>query len=119
MNYRPLAILIALVFAACGRSYMDTPEIAAERKAMEADGWTFVEVVGDDVRSKTKDREIRKSDPAGALTVYAASSGIDGHGLSDKEWEKRYQEEGHEFLEVKIMTSPSDCYSIVFRRKSP
>ena len=84
---------------------------------MQRDGWSFLEMVGEAHSKPDPDgRELRRSDSTGSLTVYAMNTGIDGHGSREQEWKKTFKQEGFEFLEVKIMTSPADGYSLVFRR---
>ncbi len=61
-------------------------------------------------------RSIRRSNDTGSLTVYAMNTGVDGHGSRQEEWKETFKEDGFEFLEVKIMTTPADGYSLVFRR---
>lgn len=84
---------------------------------MQSEGWEYVEIVGE-ARSKPETRELRRSDSTGSLTVYAASTGVEGDGSRAKEWRRKFKSDGFDFLEVKTMTSPAGGYSLVFRRKS-
>lgn len=106
---------IGLFFlSACGREPADRPEIQREIELMRNKGWEFVEMVGE-ARSTPDVREIRHCDESGALTVRAMNSGANGNDY--ERFTETFKEEGFEFLEVKIMTSPADGYSLVFRKR--
>jgi hypothetical protein len=108
----------AMFLSACGRDQNDRPEIKSEIDKMRNQGWDFVEMVGE-AHSMPKMREIRHSDANGSLTVYAGNTGIDGYGNRQQTFSKTFRDEGYEFLEVKIMTSPADGYCLVFKKPQP
>lgn len=83
---------------------------------MKNEGWDFLEMVGE-AHSEPETREIRHSDSSGSLTVFAGNTGVDGYGHKQQNFNKTFKNEGYEFLEVKIMTSPADGYSLVFQRR--
>jgi hypothetical protein len=100
----------------CGRKPVDDPLVAAEKVQWVSAGWEFVAVVGAP-RGNVETREVRFTDPqTGKLTVIAPASGLPGESRGPEE-SRTFQERDYQFLEVKIMTSPADGYSIVFRRK--
>jgi hypothetical protein len=113
-----IVVILALFLSACGgRDFTKQPEVKAEIAARQGEGWDFVEMVGEaHGKPDPNGRSIRRSDDAGSLTVYAMNTGVDGHGSEQKRWERTFRQDGFEFMEVKIMTSPADGYSLVFRR---
>jgi hypothetical protein len=91
--------------------------VIAEKAEWISNGWEFVTVVGVP-RGNVEAREIRYSDPkTGSLIVIAPASGLPGESRGPEQ-RRTFQEQGYQFLEVKIMTSPADGYGIVFRKKA-
>lgn len=107
---------IALLLMGCERKFTDRPEVEREIKLLRNQGWYFVEMVGE-AHAMPLTREIRRSDVNGNLTVYATNTGVDGMGDRQQSFRKTFDDEGFDFLEVKIMTSPADGYGLVFRRR--
>jgi hypothetical protein len=114
-----ILLMVAVVcLGGCSLRRGEHPTVTAEKKQLTAEGWEFVEVVGE-AHGKVEAREIRTSDSGtGELTVYSTISGIDGHGSRRSDITKTFKEAGYTFLEVKIGTSPADGYSILFRKKA-
>ena len=109
--------LVAILLAACSRDHTDRAEIKREVELMDDQGWDFVEMVGE-AHGLPEGREIRYSDDGGALMVTAINSGANGYGNKYEEFKKTFKDDGFDFLEVKIVTSPADVYSLVFRKSN-
>lgn len=109
--------LIASFFSACKRDDTDRAEVRQEIEALEAQGWEFIEMVGE-AHGAPESRIMRYSDASGELRVIASNSGANGYGHKPEEFNKTFKEDGFQFLEVKIPTSPADVYSLVFRRSN-
>ncbi len=84
---------------------------------MEDRGWDFVEMVGE-AHGLPEGREILHSDGSGTLIVKAINSGANGYGNKYEEFKKTFNDNGFEFQEVKVVTSPADVYSLVFRKRN-
>ncbi|MFC0019500.1 hypothetical protein [Roseibacillus persicicus] len=110
--------IIALVCSHCNRrDFTERPEVRAEIHARESDGWDFVEMVGEaHGKPDPNGQEVRFSGKSEAITVFAMNSGSNGYSSRQQEWRKVFQEDVVLFLEVKVMTSPADSYSLVFRK---
>lgn len=113
-----ILLILALFISACGRrDFTKQPEVKAEIDARQAEGWEFVEMVGDAHSKPEQDgRWITNPDDSGLLTVSAMNTGIDGYGSRPQEWTRTFKQVGFDFLAVHFMTSPADVYVLVFRK---
>jgi len=82
------------------------------------DGWQFLQVVGEVMGSyaDNEGQEVRYSQKGMPHRVFAMCTGVDGGSSAQLEFVVVFESDVLQYKEVKVMTSPGDCYSLIFTR---